>query len=138
MCYCDHSDYTIHPYPRPAHVSFRLIGVLRLLAIVNWAVGEDIKAWHQTISGEREEVSSQNEFAARKLLKEICDQVIEDRRRRQERLDTIANTIPSISKSKIDLQDLRFNFSMIQKLLDEEAHMARLMKNAVEEGLPMY
>jgi hypothetical protein len=69
----------MHSSPLPAHASFRLITVLRLYhSFPAWSEDMDtaLRRWLDTIRGNENEVSEENEKACRDTIGEICAVVI--------------------------------------------------------------
>lgn len=72
-------EWTIHSTPKPAHPSFRLITALRLYHSVPLerisAPHEDhevVRMWRDTVLGNREIISPENEAAWRETLDKLC------------------------------------------------------------------
>ncbi|KZV64940.1 SET domain-containing protein [Peniophora sp. CONT] len=68
-------DWTLHSAPAPAHPSYRLLTALRLAHVLISKHGT-ISDWRDTLTGERELVSVENERAVRGTLREICTALI--------------------------------------------------------------
>lgn len=77
-------NWTLHDTPRPAHPSYRLLPALRLLQLSpplsqDTSVDEptydspELKIWHETILGEKDIVSPENEKAVWQQLLGICE-----------------------------------------------------------------
>ncbi|KAF8582667.1 SET domain-containing protein [Ramaria rubella] len=77
-------DWTLHDAPAPAHPSYRILPALRLLQLslpASWDVTykdsnsepPELQAWHDTILGEKDTISPENEHAVWQQLLEVCN-----------------------------------------------------------------
>jgi len=72
-------DWTLHASPKPAHPSYRLITALRLYHLLPSSTpsalsrDELIGPWQDTLLGQRDLVSEENEAAWRGTLARICE-----------------------------------------------------------------
>ncbi|KAF8654175.1 hypothetical protein AX16_003704 [Volvariella volvacea WC 439] len=77
-------DWTMHAAPRPAHPSFRVVIALRLYSLFAHLNTEDsieadasaLDSWRDTVLGKADTISPDNEAAWRKVLLNICEDMI--------------------------------------------------------------
>lgn len=153
-----HGDYTIHPSPSPVHPSHRLVVVLRLIAIKQQAKrrsrpqagkvkkqkladdGRDdearqVRAWEETINGQRDIVSAENEAAVCDLLLCICDEIISNSKDRQAEHHLFEEPSRDVHDNGVKEADLPASITLVMNLLQEEERIAQSMKEAVRKGL---
>jgi hypothetical protein len=94
-----------------------------------------VQAWTEMLRGDREVVSADNERAVHLFLSEICDEVVSDNEEKRKNFRRIEqeHRYPEMLDSK-DSQ-LQANFSIVMDLLREEERIAKMMKDAIKEGL---
>lgn len=130
-----HSDYSMHPYPTPAHPSHRLHTALRLLCMSidqrakrpRLEEGEEAprsrqdaeRVWMLATHGRTARISQANEEAVRATLSQLCATVQKDHERRLQALDTLPR-----SDSE----------QMVRQVLVEERTIAELVRQSAACG----
>ena len=136
-------DYTMHPCPAPAHPSHRLHTALRLLCMdVDFHAQEHgglharlstnprtqsaytpqdaERVWRLVMQGRREQVSASNEQSVRDMVISLCDDITSGHATRLDNLKGADNV----------------SASMVRALLEEECHIASLVKASAERADP--
>lgn len=136
-------DYTIHPCPAPAHPSHRLHTALRLLCMnVDFHAQEHSeqhaslskkpriqhtytpqdaeRVWGLVMQGRREQVSASNEQSVRDKVITLCDDIMHGHAVRLHKLEGMDHV----------------SASMVRALLEEECHIASLVKASAERADP--
>jgi hypothetical protein len=147
-------DYTIHPFPSPAHPSHRLLIALRLIAVdvrrpgagqhassankeqVQQG-GNNLKAWEDMVMGQSDIVCRENEVAVIDILRCMCEEI---QTANSEKEQAMRNSLlnhnhldPSVSSRHH--VDVNASKGFIEKLLQEENFIAQLLKDGIKDGL---
>ncbi|UZJ56886.1 hypothetical protein CBS101457_006206 [Exobasidium rhododendri] len=147
-------DYTIHPFPSPAHPSHRLLIALRLIAIPLLGLPSsqpssstakrqrvqneenNVKKWEDMLMGHTDIIDKENEAAVIAILLRICDKIL------------VASTLQSEILRHSSLSDLDFVHNaarttcidvrqsklFIETLLREEHLIAQMLKDGIRNG----
>jgi len=127
-------DWTLHSSPSPAYPSFRLIAALRLYhvnfrpAASTMVREQDLEPWRDTLLGQRNIVSEENETSWRETLIQICEILI----RRAE------TGICGLAELNVDLRNVSWFMWMqdnIRALWQEEAFVAAAVAKSVQQGV---
>ncbi|KAF8514077.1 hypothetical protein JB92DRAFT_2920908 [Gautieria morchelliformis] len=131
-------NWTLHDTPGPAHPSYRLLPALRLLQLSPQLSpgtssndptydSPELKVWHETILGEKDFVSSDNERTVWQQLLEICEIVA---KRSEEGLDRLQQAC----RGK-DLDGWRaYAVKAIRILWLEERRVSIALMQSIESG----
>lgn len=143
---CFNRNYTIHPFPLPAHPSFRLVIALRLLLLpLDTTAGRQIngqkkqkindvdlqiKTWEEMLMGHRDIVSTENEAAVQAALLQIC-KVIETQSKDKKAacLDVLSHL--NVTQTK----KIQAKSNLVINLLNEELKISLMMQSAISNGL---
>ena len=132
------SDWTLHDIPTPPHPSYRCLTALRLFelseSIANsfqeddpFSVSSDLRAWQDTIWGEREFISELNEEAMRGRLYNVCEIIT---KRAEEKL--LALRTQAWNSDRVGW--LEYAVKCIEELWKEERRVANGIRRTIEAG----
>ncbi|PWN36734.1 SET domain-containing protein [Meira miltonrushii] len=133
-------EYTIHPFPSPAHPSYRLVLAARLIAVdlhdneLNCLEKNgEIKAWHQNVQGIRDNINPKNEERMHALLAGLCHLVCQDA---DQHIKAIKGSIPQLSPSHSQFpeEEAISSANNLIALHEEESHIARMLIQAIDSG----
>lgn len=134
-------EYTIHPFPTPAHPSYRLLLAARLIAVelrenelINLEKNEEIDSWHKNVQGIRDNINQKNEEKMHTLLINVCKSICQDVDQHVAAITRcIPQTLPSQAKLyQISIEEAIFSAKSLIALHEEEAHIARMLIHAIE------
>lgn len=128
-----HSDYSIHPFPAPAHPSHRLHTALRLLCMeveqggkrqrtsdnTSRTQNDTERVWRLVTHGGREKISNENENAVRSQLIALCSALCDAHTTRRKALDALPRT---------------HSTCMVQQVLQEEQSIAQSLCDSIANG----
>ncbi|MCO5589912.1 hypothetical protein L7F22_043881 [Adiantum nelumboides] len=135
-------EYTIHPFPSPAHPSYRLLLSARSIAVdlhENEPLEKngEINAWYQNLQGIRDNINQRNEKRMHTILAEICMSICQDA---DQHVAAIKSSIPPqtgsypLDNTRISLEEAIFSAKSLIALHEEEAHIARMLIYAIDNG----
>ena len=127
-------DWTLHNSPSPAYPSFRLITALRLYNVTFRPAAnivereEDLEPWRDTLLGQRNIVSEENETSWRETLIQICEILIR----------RAGTGICGLAMLNVDFKSASWFAWMqdnIRALWQEEAFVAAAVAKSVRQGV---
>ena len=133
-------EWTLHAAPAPAHPSFRSIAALRLYTALpdnlegaeSFSGAEDVlDVWRATVLGNREWISRENEVRWKKILLEVCKQIVTVSANRRE--SVLAQLESRKAEGDSSAEPI---VSSIVCLWDEEAYVAESVIESLHQGVP--
>lgn len=122
------SDWTLHMCSNFGYPSFRLITALRLYSLQDPLEDESLRCWEDTLMGRRDIVSDDNDLLWRRVLLDICHELIQR-----------AQTGISILNTSVSGEENRFWVSWaknnIRTLWNEEALVAASVVDSIQNGV---
>lgn len=126
-------EYTIHPFPTPAHPSFRLLLAARLIALelkendLNCLENsEKIHAWYQNVQGIRDNINEKNEKLMHLLLIQMCNLIYKDSQQHISALRTARSDSHSHNTETIA------SANSLIALHEEEERISRMLIHTIE------
>lgn len=130
-------EYTIHPFPNPAHPSYRLLLAARLIAVElnddelnSLEKNGEIHAWHQNVQGIRDNINPKNEQKMHALLANVCTSICQDA---DQHVDSINGSIP-LQTGSFSTEEVISSAKNLIALHEEETHIARMLIQAIDNG----